>query len=103
MTRKAYGAKKGAAQERKGFVPLLLIGGALALILIGVFVLLRGSGPTKAIEVAGKPKLAVDGDKIDLGKVPLNKPVSVEFELSNVGDRPLELQGIPKVEVREGC
>jgi hypothetical protein len=67
-------------------------------------VLLRGSaGPSKAIEVADKPKLEVNGDKVDLGKVPLGKPVTVEFELSNVGGKPLDLLGIPKVEVKEGC
>ena len=103
MTRKAYGSRKGAAQKSKSSLPLFLIGGALVLIIIGVFVLLRGSGPSKAIEVTGKPKLAVDTEKIDLGKVPLNKTVSVAFELSNVGDEPLQLQGIPKVEVKEGC
>jgi hypothetical protein len=71
---------------------------------VGVFVLLRGSaGPSKGIEVTGQPKLAVDGDKVDLGKQPLGKTVSVAFELSNVGDKPLQLTGIPKVEVKEGC
>jgi hypothetical protein len=103
MTRKAYGTKKGARQTPRSSLPFYLIGGALLLIIVGVFALLRGSGPSKAIEVTGQPKLAVNQDKIDLGKVPLNKTVSVSFELSNVGDKPLELQGIPKVEVKEGC
>ena len=103
MTRKVYGTKKGAAQKSKRSLPLYLVGGALVLIIVGVFVLLRGSGSSKAIEVTGKPKLAVDTEKIDLGKVLLNKTVSVAFELSNVGDEPLQLQGIPKVEVKEGC
>lgn len=104
MTRKVYGTKKGAAQKSKRSLPLYLVGGALVLIIVGVFVLLRGSaGPSKTIEVTGKPKLAVDQEKVDLGKVPLGKTVSVAFELSNVGDKPLELQGIPKVEVKEGC
>ncbi len=103
MTRKAYGTKKGARQTPRSSLPLYLIGGALVLIIVGVFVLLRGSGPTRAIEVTGQPKLAVNQEKIDLGKVPLNKTVSVAFELSNVGDKPLDLQGIPQVEVKEGC
>lgn len=104
MTRKAYGTKKGAAQKGKSRVPLFLIGGALLLIVVGVFVLLRGTAtPSKAVEAAGKPKLAVDRETIDFGKVPLDKTVRAEFELSNVGDQPLELVGIPQVEVREGC
>ena len=104
MTRKAYGVKKGARQAQKSSLPLYLIGGALVLIIVGVFVLLRGSsGPTKAIEVSGKPKLTVDQEKVDLGKQPLGKTVSVAFQLSNVGDKPLELKGIPQVEVKEGC
>ncbi len=104
MTRKAYGTKKGAKLAQKSSLPLYLIGGALVLIIVGVFVLLRGSsGPTKAIEVTGKPKLTVDQDKIDLGKEPLGKTVSVSFELSNVGDKPLDLKGIPQVEVKQGC
>jgi hypothetical protein len=103
MTRKAYGTKKGAAQKQKSSLPLYLAGGALLLIIVGVFVLLRGTGPSKTIEVTGKPKLTVDQDKIDIGKQPLGKTVSVAFELSNVGDKPLELKGIPTVEVKEGC
>jgi hypothetical protein len=104
MTRKAYLSKKGAAQQQKSFFPLYLVGGALILIIVGAFVLLRGSStPSKAIEAIGKPSLAVDTEQVDLGKVPLGKPVSVAFELSNVGDKTLELEGIPKVEVKQGC
>ena len=80
MTRKAYGAKTGAAQKSKSSLPLYLLGGALVLIIVGVFVLLRGSaGPSKAIEVAGKPKLTVDNEQIDFGKVPLGKPVTIRL------------------------
>jgi hypothetical protein len=103
MTRKAYGTKKGAARKSKSSLPLYLIGGAFVLIIVGVFTLLRGSGSTRAIEVTGQPKLAVNQDKIDIGKQPLGKTVSVAFELSNVGDKPLQLEGIPKVEVKQGC
>ncbi len=104
MTRKSYGTRKGATQPQKSALPLYLIAGALVLIIIGVFVLVRGSSaPAKAIEVPGKPKLTVDQDKVDLGRVPLGKTVRVSFELSNAGDKPLDLKGIPQVEVKKGC
>jgi hypothetical protein len=104
MAHKQYGTKQGSSRQGKNSVPLYLLAGALLLIIVGVFVLLRGTPtPSKSVEVAGKPKLAVDREQIDFGKVPLDKAVRAEFELSNVGDQPLELVGIPQVEVREGC
>jgi len=105
MANKPHGLQKSApAHKRKNLFPLYVLGGALALILVGVFVLQRGTAaPSMPVEVAGKPRLAVDREQIDFGKVPFDKPVRAEFELSNVGDEALQLLAIPTVEVREGC
>lgn len=104
MAQKQYGTKRGSSRQGKSPVPFYLLGVALLLIIVGGFVLLRGTAtPSKSIEVDGKPKLAVDRAQIDFGKVPLDKPVRAEFELSNVGNQPLELVGIPQVVVKEGC
>jgi hypothetical protein len=85
----------------------IVAGGALIVIIIGVVLLAlagRGSSGTSVpAQVTGKPKLAVDREQIDFGKVPLDKPVKATFVLSNIGDQPLALQGIPVVEVKQGC
>jgi hypothetical protein len=55
------------------------------------------------IEVTGSPSLKVDRDKIDLGDVRFETPVSVSFQITNVGDKPLKFVKTPDVEVVEGC
>jgi len=46
-------------------------------------------------QVTGGPKLSVDRDSIDFGKLPLDIPVKAEFKLKNVGDQPLAIKGEP--------
>ncbi len=58
---------------------------------------------TVAPQVTGQPKLAVDRDKLDFGTVPLNKPVEATFKLTNVGDKPLQIEGQPTIQVKQGC
>jgi hypothetical protein len=100
------GMVKTPPPKRNG-LPLYLAGGALLVIIIGVVLWAlagRGSsGTSSPAQVTGQPKLAVDRQQIDFGKVPLNIPVKATFKLSNVGDQPLALQGIPVVEVKQGC
>ncbi len=59
--------------------------------------------PDVTPEVAGAPKLKVDHEKIDLGDIKLGNTVRTAFELTNTGDRPLQITGAPYVEVVEGC
>jgi hypothetical protein len=56
-----------------------------------------------APQAAGQPRLRVDREQIDFGRVALDKPVKATFKLTNVGDQQLVLAGLPLVEVKKGC
>lgn len=88
-------------------LPLLLVLGGLILV-GGAFFSLWKFGQSDAAltednTVTGSPSLMVDREIVDLGNVPVNKPVSVSFQLANVGDKPLRFGDNPFVEVRAGC
>jgi len=81
--------------------------GAVLIVVVG-FLAWRGgtSGATSASatpQVTGGPKLSVDREVIDLGKLPLDSMVRAEFKLKNVGDQPLAVRGEPRVELVKGC
>jgi hypothetical protein len=80
-----------------------LVGGGLLLVLIAVFAFRQPSQPKAQIETAGAPGLSVDKEKVDLGDVKLGQFVKVAFEITNVGDQPLEFSKQPYIEVKEGC
>lgn len=89
--------------------PLVWILGGLIL-LAGTFFVVWRSGqppitqsPPVDIEVSGAPSLKVDQEKVDLGDVPLDKTVTVTFQLSNTGDETLRFTQQPFIEVKEGC
>ena len=91
-------SKHPSAGGRKRIPPLMWVGVA------GLAVLLRQPAQAaKAPQFTGGPKLAVDQAKIDFGTLPLDKPVKASFKLTNVGDQTLEIAGLPKVEVKQGC
>ncbi|MBI4307676.1 MAG: DUF1573 domain-containing protein [Chloroflexi bacterium] len=52
---------------------------------------------------ANGPRLRVDKDVVDIGKVPHDWPMYEQFTLRNDGSAPLVLQGTPVVRVEEGC
>ncbi|OIO96329.1 MAG: hypothetical protein AUK03_04105 [Anaerolineae bacterium CG2_30_64_16] len=101
------GKAKATLPPTRSRLPLFLAGGALLVIIIGVAWLAnsgRGSTNTASpAQIAGRPALAVDQQKIDFGKVPLDIPVKATFKLSNVGDQPLQILNQPVVEVKQGC
>jgi len=116
MPRKANqlpkGGKVNTLAPRRSRLPLrlaapIVAGGALLVIVVGVVLLATGgrgsSGTGSPAQVAGGPALAVDQQKIDFGKVPLDIPVKATFQLSNVGDQPLQILNEPVVEVKKGC
>ncbi len=121
MAKKAYLTRNGrpggdkarpanGRARRGGVPPLAWLGLAgLLLVALGLFFVrqsLAGSAapaPSAAIPATGKAKLAVDRETIDFGRVPLNKPVKATFKLTNVGDRPLTLNGTPEVQALKGC
>jgi len=106
------GGKASPPSTRRGSSPSRLVApvvavGALLVILIGVVLLTsaggRSSGSAGPAQVVGRPRLAIDRQQIDFGKVPLGKPVRAVFTRANVGDRPLHILNRPVVEVRQGC
>jgi hypothetical protein len=85
------------------WLPLIIIAGVVLIV-----VALSGSGTKPSgtdfkPQVNGGPALQVDQEKIDLGDVPLGETVSVKFELTNVGDQPLQFTKKPYIEVAAGC
>ena len=100
--------KRKNEQAGKSPWPFVVIAiGAVLIILVG-FLAWRGStsgakAASAAPQVTGGPKLSVDRDSVDLGKVPLDQTVRAEFKLKNVGDRPLRILGEPRVELVKGC
>ena len=92
---------------KRNTLPLFLAGGALLVIIIGIVLLTnlgRGSsGSSSPVQVAGQPKLLLNREQIDFGRVPLDIPVKATFKLSNVGDQPLQILNQPVVEVKQGC
>lgn len=87
-------------------LPLLLVAGGILLIGGALFALWKSGQPTAPkipIEISGAPGLKVDQERVDLGDVPMNKMVTVSFQLANTGDQPLRFSKPPYVEVVEGC
>jgi hypothetical protein len=72
--------------------------------LIGLILLIGcAAAPAFTPEVIGAPKLKVDKESIDLGDRKVGQPVSVSFEITNVGDQPLRFSEAPYIEVAAGC
>jgi hypothetical protein len=105
---------KTTVTPRRNYWPFFLAGGALLLIIAGLIAVWRPAGQISSAggtspiggnptQVADKPRLAVDRQQIDFGRVPLDRTVKATFVLSNVGDRPLQIVGEPVIEVKKGC
>ncbi len=101
------GVTKIARSPKRSRLPFYLAGGALLLIVAGAIWLatsgLEPSGAGSPVQAASRPALAIDRERIDFGKVPLDIPVKATFELSNIGDQPLQILSQPVVEVKQGC
>lgn len=57
--------------------------------------------PTAAVKKG--PRIAVDKELQDFGRVAYNQEVSATFTVSNVGDAPLVMQKEVPLQVVEGC
>jgi hypothetical protein len=79
-----------------------------ALILVLGFVAIgQASGtavdPDFRPKVTGAPGLEVTQEFFELGDMHYNVPAKVTYNLQNVGDQPLRILEIPKVQVLQGC
>ena len=84
---------------------IAMVAGAVLIIVVG-FLAWNGSRANKpgaTPQFTGGPKLSVDRDSINFGKLPLDQPVRAEFKLKNMGDQPLAIKGEPRVELVKGC
>ena len=96
----------GQGKPGKSSLPLILVGGGVVLVLLAAVFVYNSSRSPKSdvlLEVSGAPSLKVDKERIDFGDVKVDTPVSVSFEIANVGDQPLRFSQPPTVEVVEGC
>lgn len=84
----------------------LLLGAFGLAVLVGVaawFFFQQGNSPSFVAEYRGGPRLSVDRDVIDFGRLPFEKFVTARFLLRNTGDQPLRISGDPRVDAVEGC
>lgn len=70
-----------------------------------VFVLVQNASriDPELVEVQGRPAVKVDQELIDYGYVKLNRNLTFEIKVTNVGDQTLRFSETPYVEVLEGC
>ena len=109
MSKSKYKLKKN--QKNTGFqnvlpTPMLLVLAGVILVAGALYAVMKTGQPSSSkvpVEVKGSPSLKVDQDKVDLGDVKLGQTVSVSFQLTNVGDKPLKFDEKPYIEVLEGC
>jgi hypothetical protein len=75
--------------------------GFIVLLGVLVFQVIGGGGGSSG---ASGPRLAVDRERIDFGRVVYDKTVRAVFAVKNVGDQPLQIaQRQIAVRVVEGC
>jgi hypothetical protein len=79
---------------------LLILAGVLILAAAIAFAT-QGDGQETAGEIG--PRLSVDQEVVDFGKVNAGQQVSAAFTLTNTGDETLRLTKEPVIEVKEGC
>ncbi len=93
--------KNERAAQSKPIWPLIAIfAGAAVILIVGLFFLFaNNSGSSNKTG----PRLTVDRERIDFGRVPLDKPVRAEFKVTNTGDRPLTLDTSAPVQAVQGC
>ena len=97
-------SKHRRKEQNRNWLPVwMILGGALLLILAFFTFRRNPPAPKAAIEVSGSPSLKVDREEVNLGDIKLGRTVSVSFQLTNVGDKPLRFSKAPYIEVLEGC
>ncbi len=101
--------KRQSRHPEQGRTGLWLIVAAVLLAVVGVATWWLASQSGSANEATtidpGKagPHLALNTERIDLGKQPYDKTVRAEFKVQNTGDLPLKLDASTPIRVVEGC
>jgi len=93
-------------QQRKKQQKLIwAISAGVLLMASVVFVLVQNASriDPELVEVQGRPAVKVDQELIDYGYVKLNRNLTFEIKVTNVGDQTLRFSETPYVEVLEGC
>jgi len=104
--RKAKRRRHESGQNRRG---LWLMGTAILLVVIGIatWPWVNPSSPASQTTVTDPtklgPRLALNTERVDLGRQPFDKTVRAEFKVQNTGDQPLMLDASTPVRVVEGC
>lgn len=94
----------GSAFLKKHWPVLLVAFGGLTLVFAVSLVLAKNDvDPNFVPHVRGAPSLLTDKEQVDLGDIPVNRMVRVEFTLMNVGDKSLFFAQAPYVELAAGC
>ncbi len=86
----------------EGFPLLWIFAAAAVLLVAGVVAWVATSSGESGSGQLG-PRLSVDQDRMDFGRVPFNKMVRAEFKLTNTGDRPLTLDASAPIQALKGC
>lgn len=88
-------------EERQ--IPFFWISVGFILLLVAAVGVWQVWGTTETGPGKIGPRLAVDQERIDLGRQPFDKMVSAEFRVTNTGDRTLTLDASSPIRVVEGC
>ncbi len=109
MSKRKYNPKAARKQAQQ---PPWLIAGIGLMVLASALILGLAARPASGSvsqsanftpEVTGAPRVAVAQDQIDHGDIKLGSTISSVFQVRDVGDKPLQILGEPRVEVVEGC
>lgn len=97
--------RKKRQQRKKRQKLIWAICAGVLLVASVVFVLVRNASRInpELVEVQGRPAVKVDQELIDYGYVKLNRNLTFEIKVTNVGDQTLRFSETPYVEVLEGC
>ncbi len=102
--RKGGAPRASARQKQPRWLWMVLAGLVLA---GGAFLLSLASRSSQASndkpEITGSARVSVSQDKIDYGDVKLGRTINTVFDVRNVVDQDLVIQGEPRVELVEGC
>ncbi len=92
-----------SGRQKPDSFPLIWIFGVAAVLLVaGIVAWVATSGGDSGASRIG-PRVSVDQDRIDFGRVPFDKTVRAEFKITNTGDRPLTLDASSPITALKGC